>query len=350
MSYFHILEEKQIMRHLLLVCCFLPVLLFCSCAKIAAKKSDKELLFQRYPELYHIREPDVIDQKADRLIADLLKFKSETELDFLLIHAYAAKAFAADLRNEKTDSEKYLHTALKLLPKIRNTLFYVKSASDVYYMFYWVNRENIDKAEYWLAELESLIRNEINSYNYKFGSSEYKRFVQSKFLENTVTRSEFLLVYKKNLPAAERVLLCGMKKACEWPDYPSFVSTLYSYDLASEIYYRKKDEAACCRYVEKWLLLAMKLNRLPTYSRFHFYNIQMKNGHYRPALDYCLKILDMDFLKSSEMNGIRKIFLERASEAAYKLKDFKTAEKYAAQAEKLSLPPENGNKSSSKLK
>ncbi len=210
-------------------------------------------------------------------------------------------------------------------------------------MYYKINIDNQVEAEKWLNKLEQLINQEMISYEFKFRSSEYKRFIYSKSGENAVTRADFLMKYKQDLSSAEKILLESLKKQEEWAGNQFFLSQMYGYDLASEISFRKKDDAACSLYAEKCLPLMIRFNQLPIYADLYYYDLKMKEGKYNLALKCCQQILNMDLLKSPQMAQIRIKYLTKAAAACKKMKDFKNAELYLFQADRLSLQPETIN-------
>ena len=324
----------------LFLCCLASLLLTCSCGKREMTDEEKKQLFFHYSENYREKDPAKLDSMSDRMLAALSKSKSETDLEFLRVHAYTAKAFAADLRKEKKQAAKFLDSANSILPSLQYSLYYIKAASDVFFMYYKINLDNPVEAEKWLNKLEQLIDQEMASDGFKFSSSEYKRFIYSKSGENAVTRADFLIQYKHDLASAEIILLESLRKQEKWAGNQFFLSQMYGYDLASEISFRKKDYISCSLHAEKCLRLMIRFNQLPIYADLHYYELKMKEKKYDLALKCCRQILNMDLLKSPKMAQIRKKYLIKAAAACKKMKDFKMAGHYQFQADNLSIQPE----------
>ena len=332
--------EKIMFKYGLYLCCLVSLILICACGKREMTEYEKKQLASLYSEMYQEKDPIRLDSMANRMLAVLSESKSEIDLEFLRAHAYTAKAFAADLRKEKKQAVKYLKSANEILPFLKSSLYYIKAASDVFFMYYKINLDNPVEAEKWLKQLEQLIDQEIASDEFKFRSSEYKQFIYSKSGENAVTRADFLIKYNQDLASAEKILLESLRKQEEWAGNHFFLSQMYGYDFASEIYFRKKDYASCSLYAAKCLRLMIRFNQLPIYADLHYYDLKMKEEKYDLAVKCCQQILNMDLLKSPKMAQIRKKYLLKAVAACKKMKDFKNAEHYQFQADNLSIQPE----------
>lgn len=344
MTYFPGNEGKSIMRKFVLfLCCLVSLLLICSCGKRKIDEQDKNRLFSLYSKLYHVGDPVKIDAMSDQILSDASKYEQDADLQFLMIHAYNAKAFVANLRKEKKLAVNYLETAESLLPILKDRIYNLKSKCDIYFIYYQILKDHPDQAEKWLVRLEELIAKEMSSYEYKHGSEKYKQFLHAKYGENTFLRADFLVKYKNDLASAEKILLTSLEKQEIWAGNDPFLSQIYGYDLLSEIYFRNKNDKACSFYAEKSICLAVKLNQLPLYAPLHYYAIKMKQHQYESALSCCKKILDMDLLNDADMSHSRKDFLTKAAAACRKMKDFKEAERYQSQADKIVLQPEIGN-------
>ena len=328
----------------LYLCCLVSLILICACGKREMTEEEKKQLASLYSEMYREKDPEKLDSMADRMLAALTESKSEIDLEFLRAHAYTAKAFAADLRKEKKQAVKFLNSANSILPSLKGSQYHIKAASDIFFMFYKINLDNPVEAEKWLNKQEQLIDQEMASSLFKFRSSEYRRFIYSKSGENAVTRADFLIQYKQDLASADKILLESLKKQEEWAGNHFFLSQMYGYDLASEISFRKKDYAACSFYAEKCLQLMVRFNQLPIYADLHYYDLKMKEKKYDLALKCCRQVLNMELLKSPKMAQIRKKYLLKADTACKKMKDFKNAEHYQFQADKLSIQPETMNR------
>ena len=334
----------------LYLCCLAGLILFCACGKREMTDEEKRQLASLYSEMYREKNPAKLDRMSDRMLAALSKSKMETDLEFLRVHAYTAKAFAADLRKEKKQAVVFLNSANSILPSLKKSLFYIKAASDVFFMFYKINLDNPVEAEKWLHKLEQLIDQEMASDEFKFRSSEYKRFIYSKSGENAVTRADFLIQYKQDLAAAEKIVLESLKKQEKWAGDHFFLSQMYGYDLVSEISFRKKDYATCSFYAEKCFRLMIRFNQLPIHADLHYYDLKMKEGKYDLALKCCQQILNMDLLKLPNTAQIRKKYLLKAAAVCKKMKDFKSANHYQFQADNLSIQPETKDRNKVKSK
>ncbi len=116
----------------LYLCCLVSLIRICACGKREMTEEGKKQLASLYSEMYREKDPVKLDSMADQMLAALSKSKSETDLEFLRAHAYTAKAFAADLKKEKKQAVKFLNSAKSLLPSLKDSLYHIKAASDVF--------------------------------------------------------------------------------------------------------------------------------------------------------------------------------------------------------------------------
>jgi len=331
-------------KTVLFLCCLASLLLTCSCGKREMTEAEKEQLLSLYPKLFHAGDPAQIDIMSNQILAAVSKDNPDLDLQFLLIHAYTAKAFAANLRKDKKQAVKYLETASSLLPSLKHSFYKLKSQCDIYFIYYQIQQDDPDQAEKWLVRLEQLIDQGMATYEFEYGSEYYRRFLYSRYGENSLLRANLLINRKKGFASAEKIMLESLKKQEKWAGSEAFISQMYGYDLLSEIYFRKKDDASCCLYAEKAVRLAVKLGQFPLYAPYHYYTLKMKNQKYESALSCCKQVLDIELVKKSKMSHIRKDYLIKASDACKKMKDFKNAEYYLSQADKIASLPETDNK------
>lgn len=336
--------ENIMVKYGLFLCCFLCLILICSYGKRKISEAEKEKLLSLYPKLYFAGDPTRIDAMSNQILSAVSKDNPDMDLQFLLIHAYTAKAFAANLRKDKKQAVKYLETADTLLSSLKHSFYKLKSKCDIYFVYYQIQKDHPDQSEKWLVKLEKLIDQEMSAYEFKYGSDEYRRFLYSRYGENSLLRANYLINHKNDCAAAERILLESLKKQEKWAGNEAFSSQMYGYDLLSEIYFRKMDEASCCLYAEKAIRLAVRLDQFPLYAPDHYYILKMKQQKYESALSCCRQILDIRSVKKSRMSHIRKDFLIKASDACKKMKDFKNSEYYLSQADKLASLLETDNK------
>ena len=107
----------------LYLCCLVSLMLICACGKRKMTENEKKQLTSLYSEMYQEKDPTRLDSMVDRMLAVLSESKSEIDFEFLRAHAYAAKAFAADLRKEKKQAVKYLKSANAILPSLKSSLY-----------------------------------------------------------------------------------------------------------------------------------------------------------------------------------------------------------------------------------
>ena len=86
-------------------------------------EAEKEQLLSLYPKLFHAGDPAQIDIMSNQILAAVSKDNPDMDLQFLLIHAYTAKAFAANLRKDNKQAVKYLETASSFISVERRRYF-----------------------------------------------------------------------------------------------------------------------------------------------------------------------------------------------------------------------------------
>ena len=317
----------------------IPVLL-CSCAKREMTQEDSARLSELYQATYKTKNPDEIDSLANQILSITNNLSENIQVKALIVHAYSAKGFAADIRKAKTQAIDNLSKAAEKLPELKGSEFYIPLAYDIYFVFHHANLDDPARAEYWFKKLESLIGKALNEPEYKNGTAEYRRYLQCKYTENIITRTEFLMEQKKRPDEAAQLLSSQLKKIEIWFGDEPAPCLMYGYDLASMLCFRQNQESTGCFYAEKCIHLAVKFDLLPKYCDRLLYKSWMRQKKYQQALDCCLTILKLKPINSTGVTAYKKKLLIDAAAACRAMNQFRKEKEYLSQAEKLNLLPE----------
>ena len=317
------------------VSALLLTLCLCACGKREITPEEKNKLSELYHATYQTRNPDEIDHLADQILKHANKLPDNIQIKSLIIHAYSAKGFAADIRKDKIRTIEYLSKAAEKLPEIKDSESYIPLASDIYFVFHHANLDDPVQAEYWLKKMEGLIENAMISSRYTKGNAEYRRFIQVKHAENIITRVEFLMKQKHKPDEAVKILLPQIKIWEFRFRRNPVVPLMRGYDLAAELCFQQKNEEDCCSYAEKCLPLAVQFNQLPEFSDLRLYDLRMKQKKYQPALECCREMLRIKMINNSEMIQLKRKLLIKAADACKKMGNIQAEKDYLFQAEEL---------------
>ena len=334
---------KHGMKICLLVCLAGLCIIVPACGKKEMTEKDKAELLQLYSQSYKLSDPGELDRTAERILLIISGMKENIYTETFRVHAYSIRGFSASIRNDRSSAVKNMEYALELLQKIQDAECYFKLAADIYFVLFRVNRDDPSVAEHWLDRLDRLVVDEMKHVRYQHGTQNYRNIVHLKKYENLVVRAEYLLLTRKDLSGAEKLLLSGIGEMERTAEKMPVRPLLSCCDLLSELYYRKQDDRSCRIYAEKCLELAVRYDELPSFADEHLYELCIREKDYPAALNCCRAFLSLSFVRDAKSARLRRKYLLRAADACRKMNDLQGAASYRSQAEMIKTPVSDQN-------
>ena len=345
MSYFHILEEKQIMRHLLLVCCFLPVLLFCSCGKREMSKTEEEQL----AEIVKLADQDICKDRYTRIPEYFGRILAIVEPLKNCDEVYCAKSFAYDsigyyyvFYGDHFSANSYLVQAMKYADRIsENSAFRVLGKTDIYLHFYLLYSHRKNLADFWFKEWHNFLMAYLKHPDQlKQNKSLYEVF-WSRYVVFADVKMKYLI--KNNRIDDAVSLLSEFESQINkfYPDPDAIPGYFSLNNTAAVIYSLKNDSKKMAYYAEKAVKLAEKRGFFPEKSFFLLIRYHMEHGNYQVAEKYCslgLVLCDHNKIRSDIRWKIDLWIL--LADIHWKCKYADLAKICLSEAEKLKPPPD----------